>query len=57
MNVVTKNPDDGSMTAVIVNSDNNESKICKLVSDEKVMEVNVAPRSTVTLTWHPDFDI
>lgn len=54
VNVVTKNPDDGSMTAVIVNSDNNESKICKLVSDEKVMEVNVAPRSTVTITWNPN---
>ena len=54
VNVVTKNPDDDSMTAVIVNSDSNESKICKLVSDGRVMEVNVAPRSTVTITWNPN---
>lgn len=56
VNVVTKNTD-GTMTAVLVNSYATDSKVCKLVCGEKVIEITLAPRSTVTLTWHPDFDI
>ena len=54
VNVVTKNPD-GSMVAVIVNSNMNDSKVCKLVDKKssKVMEITLAPRSTVTITWTP----
>jgi len=54
VNVVVQNPDDGSMTAVITNSDSNDSEVCKLVSNGQVMEVTVAPRSTVTITWNPN---
>lgn len=56
VNVVTKNTD-GTMTAVVVNSYATDSKVCKLVCGEKVIEITLAPRSTVTLTWHPDFEI
>lgn len=56
VNVVTKNTD-GTMTAVLVNSYTAESKVCKLVYGDKVIEITLAPRSTVTLTWHPDFEI
>ena len=56
VNVVTKNTD-GTMTAVLVNSYTAERKVCKLVYGEKVIEITLAPRSTVTLTWHPDFEI
>lgn len=56
VNVVTKNTD-GTMTAVLVNSYATDSKVCKLVCGEKVIEITLAPRSTVTLTWHPDFEI
>lgn len=56
VNVVTKNTD-GTMTAVLVNSYATDTKVCKLVCGEKVIEITLAPRSAVTLTWHPDFEI
>jgi len=49
VNVVVLNPN-GTMTAVIVNS-NKEAQTCKLVMGDRVMEVTVDERSTVTLTW------
>ena len=49
VNVVTRNPN-GTMTAVIVNSSNNE-EVLKFVLGDQVMEVNVGGRSIVTLTW------
>lgn len=50
VNVVALNPN-GTMTAVLVNSNGNEAATCKLVMGDKVMEVTVGARSTVTLTW------
>ena len=50
VNVVTANPN-GTMTAVIVNNNAEESATCKMVMGDKVMEVDVAARSTVTVTW------
>lgn len=52
VNVVVKNTD-GSMTAVIVNSNGNKKEVCKLVDGDQVMEITLAPRSTVTITWKP----
>lgn len=49
LNVVVLNPD-GTMTAVIANSDK-EDAVCKLVMGDQVMEVTVGGRDTVTLTW------
>lgn len=49
INLVTRNPN-GTMTAVIVNYTNNDETM-KLVLGDQVMEVNVAGRSVVTLTW------
>ena len=51
VNVVTRNPN-GTMTAVVVNSDTDKTETCKFVMGDKVMEVNVSPRSTVTITWN-----
>ena len=51
VNVVTRNPN-GTMTAVVVNSDTDNTETCKFVMGDKVMEVNVSPRSTVTITWN-----
>ena len=48
-NIVTRNPN-GTMTAVIVNR-TREDAVCKLVLGDQVMEVNMAARSIVTLTW------
>lgn len=50
VNVVTLNPN-GSMTAVVTNEDSAESKVCKIVMNNRVMEFEMAPRSVVTLTW------
>lgn len=49
VNLVTRNPN-GTMTAVIVNRTNN-SEVMKFVLGEQVMEVKVAGRNIVTLTW------
>ena len=49
INVVTRNPN-GTMTAVIVNR-MNHAEVIKFVLGEQVMEVDVAGRSIVTLTW------
>ena len=48
-NIVTRNPN-GTMTAVLVNR-MREDVVCKLVVGDQVMEVNMAARSIVTLTW------
>ena len=48
-NVVVVNPD-GTMTAVIVNSDK-EDVTCKMVMGEQVMEVTAPAKSTITITW------
>ena len=50
VNVVTRNPN-GTMTAVIVNGNGAEDALCKFVLGDQVMEVNVAARSIVTITW------
>ena len=49
VNIVTRNPN-GTMTAVIVNR-TKEDTVCKFVLGDQVMEVNMAARSIVTLTW------
>lgn len=49
-NVVTLNPN-GTMTAVVTNYLLNEDRVCKIVLDDKVMEVNVPARSAMTITW------
>lgn len=51
VNVVTRNPN-GTMTAVIVNSNANEDAVCKFVMGDKVREATVAARSMVTITWN-----
>ena len=48
-NVVVVNPD-GTMTAVIVNS-NKEDVTCKMVMGDQVMEVNAPAKSAITITW------
>ena len=48
-NIVTRNPN-GTMTAVIANR-TREDAVCKFVLGDQVMEVNMAARSIVTLTW------
>lgn len=48
-NIVTRNPN-GTMTAVITNQTKEEAVI-KLVLDNQVVEVTLAARSIVTLTW------
>ena len=50
INVVLKNPD-GSMVAVITNSHAEDARTCKLVVENKVMEVTVPPNGVVTLHW------
>ena len=49
VNLVTRNPN-GTMTAVIVNR-TNDRETMKFVVGEQVMEVDVAGRNIVTLTW------
>lgn len=49
VNLVTRNPN-GTMTAVVVNYTNN-AETMKFVLGDQVMEVDVAGRSIVTLTW------
>ena len=49
VNLVTRNPN-GTMTAVIVNRTNNDETM-KIVVGDQVLEVNVAGRNIVTLTW------
>ena len=51
-NVVVANPD-GTMTAVIVNS-NKEDVTCKMVMGDQVMEVNAPAKSTITITWEAE---
>ena len=49
VNLVTRNPN-GSMTAVLVNNEKTE-KVFKLVMGDQVMEVPIAGRSVITVTW------
>ncbi len=49
INLVTRNPN-GTMTAVVVNYTTN-AETMKFVLDDQVMEMDVAGRSIVTLTW------
>lgn len=49
VNLVTRNPN-GTMTAVVVNYTNN-AETMKFVLGDQVMEVTVAGRNIVTLTW------
>lgn len=49
VNLVTRNPN-GTMTAVVVNR-TNDTQTMKFVVGEQVIEVDVAGRNVVTLTW------
>ena len=49
VNLVTRNPN-GSMTAVLVNNEKTE-QVFKLVMGDQVMEVPIAGRSVITVTW------
>lgn len=49
VNLVTRNPN-GTMTAVVVNR-TNDTQTMKFVLGEQIMEVDVAARNVVTLTW------
>lgn len=51
VNVVTRNPN-GTMTAVVSNKNTDDTQTCKFVMGDKVMEIDVAPKSVVTVTWN-----